>query len=126
MLRQAIVAGIIASGRDCIDADVVATPTIGVLVKAMNAAGAVQISASHNPPPYNGIKLFGSDGRVLDGVTGASIRDAFLAGQADWCEFDSLGTFSQHDEPHGPHFEKVLATVDVDGDPKVQTSRLDR
>jgi len=113
MLRQAIMAAITASGRTCIDADVIATPTIGVLVGDCQAAGAVQISASHNPPPYNGIKLFGRDGRVLDAVTGAAIRDAYLAGQAHWCSFESLGTVTRHDEPHGPHLNKVLATVDA-------------
>ncbi|NND96526.1 MAG: phosphoglucosamine mutase, partial [Pirellulaceae bacterium] len=82
MLRQAIVSALTACGRDVIDADVAATPTIGVLVKQRGAAGAVQISASHNPPPYNGIKLFGIDGRVLDATTGARIRDGYLAGDA--------------------------------------------
>tara|TARA_R110002049_G_scaffold72490_6_gene187418 strand:- start:114114 stop:115457 length:1344 start_codon:yes stop_codon:yes gene_type:complete len=120
MLRQAIIAGIIASGRDAIDADVAATPTIGVLVTHSKAAGAVQISASHNPPPYNGIKLFGADGRVLDAVTGAAIRDAFLAGEADWCSFDKIGNVASEAEPHQPHMEKVLATVDV---PAIQQSR---
>ena len=106
MLRSAIIAGITASGRDAIDADVAATPTVGVLVKHAGAAGAVQISASHNPPPYNGIKLFGSDGRVLDATTGAAIRDGFLAGEADWCSFESIGNVTRHDDPHQPHLEK--------------------
>lgn len=53
MLRDAISASLRACGRQVIDVDVAATPTIGVLVKEKAAAGAVQISASHNPPPYN-------------------------------------------------------------------------
>lgn len=114
MLRDAIVAALRACGRDVIDVDVAATPTIGVLVKEMAAAGAVQISASHNPPPYNGIKLFGAEGRVLDAVRGAKIRDAFLAGTAAWCPFDQIGCAGTHADPHQRHLEKVLKTVDVD------------
>ncbi|MGI9468322.1 MAG: phosphoglucosamine mutase, partial [Rubripirellula sp.] len=87
MLSRAITAALMASGRDCIDADVAATPTIGVLVRELNAAGAVQISASHNPPPYNGIKLFGPAGRVLDAKTGSAIRDAYFAQEAAWAPF---------------------------------------
>ncbi len=113
MLSRAITAALIASGRDCIDADVAATPTIGVLVRELNAAGAVQISASHNPPAYNGIKLFGPAGRVLDAQTGSSIRDAFFAQEAKWAPFDQLGTIANSEDPHQPHLEKVLATVDV-------------
>lgn len=114
MLRDAIVASLRACGRDVIDADVAATPTVGVLVKQTGAAGAVQISASHNPPPYNGIKLFGGDGRVLDANTGARIRDAYLAEKADWCSFDLIGDAQTHPDPHAAHLEAVLATVDVD------------
>ncbi len=112
MLKAAIVASLTACGRDCIDADVAATPTVGVLVKQHKAAGGVQISASHNPPPYNGIKLFGGDGRVLDALTGASIRDAYLAGEAAWCSFDKIGSQKTESDPHAEHLQKVLATVD--------------
>ena len=113
MLRQTIVAALNACGREVIDADVASTPTIGVLVKESGAAGGVQISASHNPPPYNGIKLFGSSGRVLDGATGSKIRDGYLAGEAAWCSFDKIGSTTTAPDPHQQHLDKVLATVDV-------------
>ena len=113
MLSRSIVASLLACGRDCIDVDVVSTPTIGVLVKERAAAGAVQISASHNPPPYNGIKLFGGSGRVLDAATGAEIREAYLSGEPSWCPFDQIGSVSEESDPHEPHLRMVLATVDV-------------
>lgn len=114
MLRDAIIASLTACGRDVVNADVASTPTIGVLVKTVGAAGAVQISASHNPPPYNGIKLFGGDGRVLDAKTGAKIRDAYQAGTAAWCPFDQIGSSQRLADPHQAHMEAVLKTVDVD------------
>ncbi|TWU47789.1 phosphoglucosamine mutase [Rubripirellula reticaptiva] len=113
MLSRAIIAALSACGRDCIDVDVAATPTIGVLVRQRGAAGAVQISASHNPPPYNGIKLFGSTGRVLDAVTGAAIRDAYFAGEADYKPFNQIGRISEESDPHEPHLCAVLETVDT-------------
>jgi phosphomannomutase len=115
MLSRAIIAALSACGRDCIDVDVAATPTIGVLVSAHGAAGAVQISASHNPAPYNGIKLFGSEGRVLDAKTGAAIRDLYHSQNPSWCPYDKIGSVRQEADPHQPHLEKVLATVDAHG-----------
>lgn len=112
MLSRAIIAALTACGRDCIDADVVATPTIGVLVKTRGAAGAVQISASHNPPPYNGIKLFGDDGRVLDAARGAKIRDTYFESQNHYVPFDQIGMASTEGDPHSPHLASVLSTVD--------------
>ncbi len=114
MLKAVIIAAINACGRDVIDADVAATPTIGVLVREKSAAGGVQISASHNPPPYNGIKLFGSGGRVLDAASGSRIRDGYLAGTAAWCRYDAIGSTRTEPDPHAAHLEKVLATIDVD------------
>ena len=113
MLRQAIVAGLTACGRDCVDVDVAATPTIGVLVRERGAAGAVQITASHNPSPYNGIKLFGNDGRVLDIDSGATVRDRFLAGQLNWVPHDRIGQQTADLDPHEPHLARVLETVDA-------------
>lgn len=112
MLSRAIIAALSACGRDCIDVDVAATPTIGVLVRHRGAAGAVQISASHNPPPYNGIKLFGNSGRVLDSETGTAIRNAYLQGLSSWCPWDKIGSLTQDVDPHEPHLKKVLETVD--------------
>lgn len=114
MLGAAIMSALNACGRDVIDAGVAATPTIGVMVRERSAAGAVQISASHNPPPYNGIKLFGASGRVLDAESGAKIRDGYLNGTAAWCAFDAIGSTSRDADPHAGHLEKVLATIDVD------------
>ncbi|MCG8653223.1 MAG: phosphoglucosamine mutase [Pirellulales bacterium] len=113
MLARAIIASLSACGRDCMDADVVATPTLGVLVRQRGAAGAVQNSASHNPPPYNGIKLFGDQGRVLDASTGAAIAKAYQENEAAWCPFDQIGLVGQDADPHEPHLQKVLATVDA-------------
>lgn len=114
VLRDIVVASLRGCGCDVLDADVVATPTIGVLVRARNADGAIQITASHNPPPYNGMKLFGPSGRVLDADSGADIRTAFMEQQSAWESHDRLGDVQRVDEPHAPHIAAVLATVDVD------------
>lgn len=114
VLRDIVVASLRACGCDVLDADVVATPTIGVLVRARNADGAIQITASHNPPPYNGMKLFGPSGRVLDADSGAEVRTAYMNQQSAWESHDRLGDVHRVDDPHTPHLMAVLATVDVE------------
>lgn len=64
-------------GREVLDAGAAATPTIGVLVRELKAAGGVQISASHNPVQYNGLKLFTSAGRVIPAAEGQRVIDRF-------------------------------------------------
>ncbi len=77
MLAAAIMAAVAATGREVIDCDVAATPTIGVAVRERAAAGGIQISASHNPARYNGLKLFAAAGRVLTAAAGRDVLAGF-------------------------------------------------
>jgi phosphomannomutase len=113
-LVHAIKGALMACGREVLDADVAATPTTGVLVKTLGASGGIQISASHNPPEYNGIKLFGSDGRVINAERGARVKTAYLEGRANWVSVEELGCVKDIEDPHLAHLETVLSTVDVD------------
>ena len=114
MLRSAIIAAITATGRRAIDADVIATPTIGVYLRSIGAAAAVQISASHNPPAYNGIKLFDADGRVIGADAGSAVRDAYQTGRPNYVAHDAIGDATTATDPHAAHLSAVLATVDAE------------
>ena len=63
--------------RSVLDGRIAATPTTGVLVRQQACAGGVQISASHNPAEYNGMKLFWSDGRIVPDAIGTRVLEAY-------------------------------------------------
>ncbi|EAQ78375.1 phosphomannomutase (pmm) [Blastopirellula marina DSM 3645] len=100
-------------GRDVIQADIAATPTVGVLTRQYQCGGAVQISASHNPPQYNGIKLMGADGRVIPADQGESVLTAYHANSASWVAHEQLGSLTNCEDTLSQHLTKVLAIVDV-------------
>lgn len=66
MLAAAVTAGLTASGVDVVDVGVLPTPAVAFLTAEYGAALGVMISASHNPMPDNGIKIFAAGGRKLD------------------------------------------------------------
>src|SRR6516225_7230532 len=74
MLRHAVLAGLTAAGCDVHDLDVSPTPTVGLAVRTLQAAGGVQITASHNPAEWNGLKLFDAEGRVLPAAEGKQVQ----------------------------------------------------
>jgi phosphoglucosamine mutase len=64
-LEEAVVAGIREAGGDAILAGVEPTPAIAYMTVDLGASSGVVISASHNPPDYNGIKFFAATGMKL-------------------------------------------------------------
>jgi phosphomannomutase len=73
-LVASVAAGLSQNGaRPVLDGGIAATPTTGILVREHHAAGGVQISASHNPAEYNGLKLFSAEGRVVPADVGEKV-----------------------------------------------------
>lgn len=73
-LEAAVVAGLTSAGVDVYRVGVLPTPAIAHLVAESGADLGVMISASHNPMPDNGIKLFSRGGGKLDDAIEAAIE----------------------------------------------------
>ena len=65
ILLQAIATGISASGKKFINIGICPTPAIPFLITKENLSSGIMISASHNPPEYNGIKIFDHNGQKI-------------------------------------------------------------
>jgi len=65
ILLHAITRGINASGKKFINLGICPTPAIPFLIKKENFSSGIMISASHNPPEYNGIKIFDQNGQKI-------------------------------------------------------------
>jgi phosphomannomutase len=113
LLAAAVKSALCAVGRHVFVAGIQATPTVGVLVRAEKAAGGVQISASHNPAEYNGLKLFGRDGRVIPAATGREVAERFHNGAAAWVRHDRVGHIGHVSHPCLPHLRLVASLLDV-------------
>jgi len=114
MLAGAIQAHLQAAGRHTIDGGVAATPTTGLLVRELHAAGGIQITASHNPAQYNGLKLFSQDGRVIPAAPGERVLKQYRTGATPWVPHDRLGTGQSCADSISAHLAAVMATVDVE------------
>ena len=80
MLEAAVVAGLTSAGAEVLRAGVIPTPGLAYLTGRHDADLGVMISASHNPMPDNGIKLFSRGGHKLPDALEASIERTVASG----------------------------------------------
>ncbi|WP_396904369.1 phosphoglucosamine mutase [Mycolicibacterium phlei] len=80
MLEAAVIAGLTSEGVDALRVGILPTPAVAYLTSAYDADFGVMISASHNPMPDNGIKIFGPGGHKLDDATEDRIEELVAAG----------------------------------------------
>jgi len=111
LFAQAAAAGLRAVGCTVVDIGMVPTPTVPIAILELQAAGGIQVSASHNHVEWNALKLFSARGRnvdqgELDGVL-ACYRD-----EPRWNAWDAVGGQRVHAEAVDHHCQRVLAAVD--------------
>ena len=114
MVKHAVIAGLLATGCRVVDAGIATTPTCGVLVTHLKAAGGLQITASHNPVQWNGLKPFSKDGSVFSQELGERFLSLMESGAFKLASWDGLGVVEALHDPAGPHIDRVLKLVDVE------------
>lgn len=112
MLRHAVLAGLLGTGCRVLDLGIASTPTCGVMVAALGAAGGLQLTASHNPIEWNGLKPFSSRGSVFDQALGKQLL-AILDSGPVYRPWNELGTVEAARPENDEHLRRVFQLVDV-------------
>ncbi len=109
MLASAFVAGVLAAGGDAIEAGLVSTPT---LARGAGDYGCgAMITASHNPAPYNGIKLWNPDGMAFDERQQEEIEAALDADRYRAAAWDAVGRLSSREDLVAEHIDSILSEI---------------
>jgi phosphomannomutase len=112
MLRHAVLSGLMATGCKVLDLGIATTPTCGVMVTALGAAGGLQLTASHNPIEWNGLKPFSPLGSVFDKVAGEKLLSVLNVAPA-YRSWSGLGSVEQVADPSSEHQRRVFRLVNV-------------
>lgn len=119
-LEQALARGVEAAGGQVKRAGVITTPGIAYLARTLPFDAGVVISASHNPAPDNGIKIFSGRGMKLRDEEEDEIQSLFMQDDSQLDESmlaDSTGTEQlwTFDKELGERYMKFLQTVPSSG-----------
>jgi phosphomannomutase len=113
MLQHAVQCGLLAAGCEVIDVGVLPTPTIQMYVGATGATGGIALTASHNPPEYNALKLFNGHGLFFNHYERSELIDLYHQSTFYQAENQEIRTIRRDYETAARlHIERVLRHVD--------------
>ncbi|MGI0129789.1 MAG: phosphoglucosamine mutase [Thermoplasmata archaeon] len=101
------------AGHHVIELGVLPTPAIQYNVTRLEAQLAVVVTASHNPPEFNGIKCIAADGLEVTRATEEAIEQAVEANRVAAVPFDRVGEISPRTDGGRRYVDGILAQVDV-------------
>jgi phosphoglucosamine mutase len=111
-LIQALTAGLLECGADVVDLGQAATPTVARAVAWQDADSGVVVTASHNPPADNGLKLWQPSGQGYDEDQRQAIAERIHQDDYGFAAWDAFGTKSTWGRAEEGHLEALLAAVD--------------
>ena len=121
LLVDTLAAGLREAGTDVVDLGLAATPTIARAVSWYDAGAGVSVTASHNPPTDNGIKLWQPSGQAFDEARRKEIERHVREGEFDLKPWDELGTRTREDATDR-HVAALVDAIDFDVGDDLDTS----
>ncbi|MGQ9587272.1 MAG: phosphoglucosamine mutase [Thermoplasmata archaeon] len=113
MLKAACASGIMASGCEVFDCGVVPTPTLQYAVKSNKVAGGVVVTASHNPPEFNGIKCVDSDGTEMSRQNEEAIERIFYQEEFARADWSKIGHARKYPTAIEEYVDGIASKVDL-------------
>ena len=113
MLKDAVISALISAGCNVFDARIAPSPALQYYVKHSDADGGVIITASHNPPEFNGIKVVDSDGAELAREKEEEIEKIYFEEKFKRVAWNEIGRVYDMDILDF-YIEAIISKVDVE------------
>ncbi len=113
MFKQIAIAGLLSTGCDVVDIGPSPTPCLQFNTPLLDCIGGVIITASHNPPKFNGIKVMGSNGIEVTRKVEYQIEDVYFSKEFKVANWDEIGSLSHDDSAIRRYIDAIKQHVDV-------------
>lgn len=113
MLKRALISGLLSTGIEVIDIGLAPTPLTGFAIRLYKADAGVTITASHNPPEYNGIKVWQPNGMAYTPEMEAELEAIIDSGDFKKAAWNEIGAVRKAD-PREDYIREALKMVSLD------------
>ena len=112
-IKYAVISTLLSSGIDVIDIGLVPTPLTQFAVRKLKARLGIMITASHNPPQFNGLKVISDDGIEISVEDQIKVEKELEEGDfyfSDWTKLGNVTKINMIDE----YIDQIISFVDID------------
>ena len=113
-LMTAVVGAVMATGRECIDVGIAATPTVEMTVEKLGAAGGIIVTASHNPIEWNALKFLDARGIFINQTEGERLLETYTRGDFNYVDAVSTGKRTPYELAARDHIDAILGMHSID------------
>ncbi|WEU39839.1 MAG: phosphoglucosamine mutase [Candidatus Odinarchaeum yellowstonii] len=113
MLKNAIISGLLSVGVNAIDVGLAPTPAIQYAIRELTSRGAVIVTASHNPPEFNGVKVVGSDGVEVSTIEEQEIEKIYFLNSYATVNWRNVGWCDRREDILKIYMDSIIRKVDV-------------
>ena len=113
ILKSALISGLLTCNINVVDIGIAPTPVLAFLTKRLNCTTGVMITASHNPPEDNGIKLWNSDGMAYTTHEEQQIEDALKLKKYRSPQWDKTGALKYDYNAKKAHADELLKRIEI-------------
>ncbi len=110
MMHSAAVAGLVSVGCEVMDLDICPTPTVVYVTRRGTVAGAIMLTASHNPEQWNGMKFVSREGQFLSPDEVAAFRKLVKGKGAKYADWDALRPVKKNPNAIYAHINSILSS----------------
>jgi len=114
MFKQTAIAGLLSTGCDVVDIGPSPTPCLQFNTPILGCIGGIMITASHNPPQFNGIKVMGSDGIEVTREIEGEIEDVYFSKEFKIAKWNEIGSLFSDDGAIRRYIDAIKQHVDID------------
>ncbi len=114
MFNLAAIAGLVSTGCSVVDIGPAPVPTLQFMTPRLDCVGSVMITASHNPPEFNGIKVMGANGIEVTRDLEGEIEDIYFSKEFRVAGWDEIGAVECYDGAIRKYLDAIKSHVDVD------------